>query len=608
MRFMTDYQTELPGRTASDRLRELLELRRSTLFDIDEAGRLLVGNDDSGSVQLYEIGTDGGWRQLTDLGEPCHGRYLPGERSVVVSADTGGTERAQLSLLRLDADHDGPPQLRPLVHDPAYIHDLFDVQLGRVVYATNRRNGVDFDVIARDTGTGAERVLWDGGGYFNDARLSPDGRWVVLTRMTLLAGSSELLLVDTADGSTRPITDPAVAGDWRNARWLADSSALLASSDAGAEFVSLRRYELAERRWSTVVELAEANVLGWPAPDGRQLALVVTRDGSDSLLVGDLAGSHRQPVELPHQGVLTFNAVPIWSPDSAELGFTFCSPVQPPEVYRWRPGLPARRQTTSNPEPATAELIQPVSHLVPSPDGEQIPVYAIRPAQPTGSAVLIIHGGPEAAAVRSWSPVAAALALAGHTVLLPNVRGSAGYGRRWMSLDDVEKRLDSVADLVAIRNWLPTIGVDVNRVALYGGSYGGYMVLAGLAFYPQLWAAGVDIVGMSSLVTFLENTSSYRRAYREREYGRLAEDRAVLQAASPLPIIDRIRAPVLVIHGANDPRVPLSEAEQVVAAVRAAGAECPLLVYPDEGHGLAKRANQLDAYPQALEFVGRQLG
>ena len=221
--------------------------------------------------------------------------------------------------------------------------------------------------------------------------------------------------------------------------------------------------------------------------------------------------------------------------------------------------------------------------------------------------MLIIHGGPESAAVRSWNPMAAALALAGHTVLLPNVRGSAGYGRRWVSLDDVDKRLDSVADLVALRDWLPDIGVDQQRVALYGGSYGGYMVLAGLTFYPDLWAAGVDIVGISSLVSFIQNTSGYRRAYREREYGRLVEDRAVLEHASPLRLIDKIQAPVLVIHGANDPRVPLSEAEQVVAAVRASGAECPLLVYPDEGHGLAKRANQLDAYPQALEFLARQL-
>jgi dipeptidyl aminopeptidase/acylaminoacyl peptidase len=133
------------------------------------------------------------------------------------------------------------------------------------------------------------------------------------------------------------------------------------------------------------------------------------------------------------------------------------------------------------------------------------------------------------------------------------------------------------------------------------------MVLAGLAFQPDLWAAGVDIVGISSLVTFLENTSAYRRAYREREYGRQDTDRDVLEKASPLRVIDQVRAPLFVIHGANDPRVPLSEAHQVVEAVRSRGFDCPLLVYPDEGHGLAKRPNRLDAYPQVFEFLSRHL-
>lgn len=597
---------------SSDRLVQLLELRRSTLFDVDSEHRLLVGNDDSGSVQLYEISPAGDWTQLTDLGEPCSGRYLPGERAVVVSADTGGTERAQLFLLRLDRAEDGSAgTLQSVVSNPDFIHDLLDVQPGRLIYATNRRNGVDFDVVSHTVASGEEQVLWDGGGWFSDAQVSPDGRWVVLSRLTTVAASSELLLVESGTGQVDPITDRTVPGEWSNVRWLPDSSGLLASSDAESEFLALRRFDLATRSWSTVAEAPGCDLFGWPAPDGRRLAVVRTADGADDLIVHDWTGGEPgegQQVGFDHPGVLTFRSHPVWAPDSSMLGMTFGSPVQPPEVYSWRGGDSAERQSTSNPAGATAGLVQPCSARVPTPDGEQIPVFAMVPPDPDGSAVMIIHGGPEAATVRNWNPIAAGLALAGHTVVLPNVRGSSGYGRRWLSLDDVEKRLDSVADLVAIRDWLPTIGVDTARVALYGGSYGGYMVLAGLTFYPQLWAAGVDIVGVSSLVTFLQNTSAYRRAYREREYGRLKEDRAVLEAASPLPIIDRVRAPLLVIHGANDPRVPLSEAEQVVAAVRANGLECELLVYPDEGHGLAKRVNQLDAYPKALEFLARQLG
>ncbi|HEX2901876.1 MAG TPA: alpha/beta fold hydrolase [Jatrophihabitans sp.] len=593
--------------TSAEHATRLLQLRRTQLLDLDAEGRILVGHDETGSSQLYEISPDGRWRQLTDLGEPCTGRYLPGQRTVVLSADTGGTEREQLSLLDLAGD--GVLQPVPVVHDPAFIHTLLDVGPDRIVYATNRRDGIEFDIIERTVSTGAERVLFDGGGYFSSAAASPDGRWVLLSRMTLLPASTELLLVDTRTGEVRSITDPAVPGTWANPQWLADSSGVLASADTTTDLFSLYRFDLASGGWSPFRAADGANLFGWPSPDGDRLALVTTTDGYDQLTI--VTGEQELALATPQPGVLTSRSDLRWSPDGSQLGVTFSCPSQPPEAYTWSSVTTGTselvRRSSSNPDGATAGLSGWQSHQVPAPDGELIPVYVARPAEPTGSVVFIIHGGPEAAQVPTWSPIAAALTQGGHTVVLPNVRGSSGYGRRWVSLDDVAKRLDSVADLVAIRDWLPSLGVDQHRIALYGGSYGGYMVLAGLAFHPGLWAAGVDIVGVSSLVTFLQNTSGYRRAYREREYGRLVEDREVLDAASPFNRIDRIQVPLFVIHGANDPRVPLSEAEQVVAAVRATGAECPFLVYQDEGHGLAKRVNQLDAYPQALAFLDRVL-
>jgi dienelactone hydrolase len=170
----------------------------------------------------------------------------------------------------------------------------------------------------------------------------------------------------------------------------------------------------------------------------------------------------------------------------------------------------------------------------------------------------------------------------------------------------VEKRLDAVADLAAAATWLqrqPDIAGD--RLAVYGGSYGGFMVLAALTTYPALWAAGVDIVGISNMVTFLENTSAYRRAHREAEYGSLARDREFLAQISPLSHVDQITAPLIVIHGANDPRVPLSEAEQIVAALEARNVPVELLVFPDEGHGLVRLKNKEVAYPAVAAFLER---
>jgi dipeptidyl aminopeptidase/acylaminoacyl peptidase len=221
---------------------------------------------------------------------------------------------------------------------------------------------------------------------------------------------------------------------------------------------------------------------------------------------------------------------------------------------------------------------------------------------------VAVHGGPEAQAVLDFDPVLQAVVSVGYGVVVPNVRGSTGYGKRYASLDDTTKRLDSVRDLAAVHGALDAAGFDPSRAVLWGGSYGGYMVLAGLAFQPDLWAAGVDLVGISNLVTFLENTSEYRRAFREHEYGSLEIDREFLIKASPMTHVDSIRVPLFVIHGRNDPRVPVGEAVQIVDNLHRRGVRCELLVYEDEGHGLARLNNRLDAYPRAIEFIDGVLG
>ena len=251
------------------------------------------------------------------------------------------------------------------------------------------------------------------------------------------------------------------------------------------------------------------------------------------------------------------------------------------------------------------QLVAPERVVIESFDGERIPLFVFRPRdhRPDGRVVVKVHGGPESQAVLLFDPVVQGLVGAGYTVIVPNVRGSTGYGKRYASLDDTTRRLDSVRDLAAVHAWIARSGLGADKAALWGASYGGYMVLAGLAFQPDLWAAGVDIVGVANFVTFLENTSDYRRAHREREYGSLEHDREFLIAASPMRHVGAIRAPLFVIHGRNDPRVPVSEAEQLVAKLRQSDVRCELLIYEDEGHGLVRLRNKLDAYPRAIAFL-----
>ena len=598
-----------------DLLTTLLDARTWRAFDVDDAGRILAGDDVSGSVQLVELTPDGTATPLTALPGACHGRYLPGERTVVVSHDARGDERAQLSLLHPGTvagpvDEDG---LEPLVSDPRFIHSLVEVLPGgRVVYATNRRNGVDFDLVVRTVATGEETVLYDGGGMVGGAAVSPDGTRALMTRPGRPALSSQVLLI--ADGGVTELTDADEPARYGGLQWLPDGTAAVVTSDSGRDRLGVARLDVATGALSWLVVDDRHDVSARLSPAGATLLVTVDDDGATGLAVHDVDGTHRRNVALPGVGVADFLTVPRWSPDGTGVVLTWTDPATPADVVLVDAGTGRSGVATGSGAglaaalPATTTPVAPTSHGVPTPDGETVPCFVYRPEHPSGSSVVIVHGGPEGQSVRSFSPIVQALVGDGHTVLVPNVRGSVGYGKRWYALDDVELRLDSVADLAAIHDWLPTLGLDPARSALWGGSYGGYMVLAGLAFQPERWGAGVDIVGMSSLVTFLENTSPYRRAHREREYGSLERNREFLERASPLTRVDDIRAPLFVIHGANDPRVPLSEAEQLAAAVRGNGVACELVVYADEGHGLALRANRLDAYPRALAFLRAAVG
>lgn len=593
-------------------VRTMLDIRMWMACDIDSDGRVLAINDDLGSLQLVEVAPDGTRTPLTNLPSRCTGRYLPGTRTVVVEHDNGGDENMQLSLLDLSTPLERPAtldDLQPLIADPAHMHNVQDVTETSLVYSTNRRNDVDMDVVVRDLATGDERVVYDAGGYVAETVVSHDGRSVGANWLGLLPNQM-LVGVVTPDG-TRMLTDEREHAFHEGIGWAAGDDALLLASNHEREFTAVVRLSL-DGAYQTLVEDAEHDLLCWPSPDGTAILVGTLADGAVTLAVHESDGTKRCDVDLPPAAVTGVR----WASDGSRVLVSSMRPTDPGSLHRVDASTGAGDTVVDGrdavPAEVRARLTTPTVHRVPTPDGEQVPcfLFAASPDGDTdlaGASVVHVHGGPEAAALQIFNPIVQTLSLLGFAVLVPNVRGSTGYGKRWYSLDDVDKRLDSVADLAALHEWLPTQRLDRSRSALWGGSYGGYMVLAGVTMQPDLWAAGVDIVGISSLVTFLENTSGYRRAYREREYGSLERDRAFLEKASPITYLDQLVAPLFVIHGANDPRVPLSEAEQITKALEAKGIECELKVYDDEGHGLAKRVNRLDAFPAAMAFLARVL-
>ena len=594
-----------------DLLLRLLSARSAVIADVSSDGaELLVRCDDSGSPQVYRLPAAGGdLIQVTFLDEPVSAaRYIPGTDDLVVAVDRGGNENYQLWLVDLNG---GEP--RALIVEENVKHDLGDVSRdGRLIaFCSTKRNGVDIDVHVLDRADGTIRSVVEGG-WNRVECFSPDGRWLAVVRLDgEFALSDDLLLVDLETTEVRTVVERAGPGIAVAPTWYPDSSGFLFSTDAGRDVVSIARYEVAAASWRYVLETtweSEASL----SRDGRTALIVHAENAITRLHLRDGESlAHVRDLALPEAGTgfgLPLVPRPWLSADgsTAMLSFTTtATPLTPLRIDTGDGGQPVRLLPVD--EIVSAALVTPQLQTIASFDGEQITYFLYRPPIANPPVVVVVHGGPEARFAPRYDPFIIRLVAAGIAVVAPNVRGSAGWGRRFVSLDDRRLRLNSVRDLTAVHASLAEHGVDATRVAVMGGSYGGYMTLAALAFHPDLWAAGIATVGISSLVTFLENTSPYRRRIREVEYGFLDTDRDFLIEASPMTHVDAIRAPLMLIHGANDPRVPVGEARQLHASLLARGIATELLIYDDEGHGLAKRANRLDAAPRMLAFLRRHL-
>lgn len=588
-------------------LRDFLEAKASSPVGFSGDGRhVYISSNLTGTAQLYRVPVGGGsLEQLTDLAEPVGALPVPGGDRVLLQIDSGGNERHQIFLL----DGSGPP--KALIEEPEWIHWLGSVTAdGRSFsYQCNRRNGTDFDVYVYDLATGEDRMVFDMGGWCSPGDFSPDGQWMSVVRMTDRNMDSDLYLVRLEDGEVihvNPHEDDASVG---SPAWLGDSQSFYFSTNEGREFRAVARYDLSSRKWEYVLE--DDWDIGVSVDIGGLVALANSNvDGFSRLTVRDPATlGELASINLPGNGVVTSTAL---APDGSKVAFGFSSSTVPGDTWVYDLRTRQSQRLTASPNPVEhLAMTEPELIRFDSFDGLSVPAFVFRPPTADGPAPVVvqIHGGPEGQSLPTWQPIIQYLVARGYAVLVPNVRGSTGYGRTYHHLDDVRLRLDSVRDLEALHDWMKSDpSIDEKRAALYGGSYGGFMVLAGLTFQPDRWAAAVDIVGISSFVTFLENTSPWRRKFREREYGSLENDREFLHEISPLTHIDRLRAPLFIIHGANDPRVPLSEAEQIAKVLEQKGIRYELAVYEDEGHGLAKLANRLDAYPRAVDFLDEVLG
>ena len=584
-------------------LTRYLDIRSAGAGRITADGRTLVFiTNITGIPQAWSMPVDGGWPHQLTFADRRVGGVAPSPVDpalVVFSRDDGGNERMQIHAV----DPAGFDE-RDLITDPDVIHRFgaFGPDGSWFVFCDNSRNGVDFDIYLGDV-DGGRRLIVELPGWNAISEVSPDG-------VSVLVGHYEsnvdgrVWLIDIESGDVEDLT-PHEGVEMNSPAGYDEDGHVYVISDRSGQF--RRAYRLSGETWEPFgPDGADIDAL---AVDG-DVGVIGWNDGGRTILSWFDPGSLEitGAIDLP-VGVAGGAEI---APDGGSITFGFSGPAHPSDVW----SLPVGEAVPSRVTESSTAGIDPGSFVVPdlvtveSFDGLEIPAWVYRPEGAGCPPVVVsVHGGPEAQERVGFNPLYQYLVAAGYAVVAPNVRGSSGYGKTYMGLDDVRLRMDSVRDLDAVGRWVAdSDDLDGSRMALFGGSYGGFMVLAGLATSPDLWAAGVDIVGIANFVTFLENTGDYRRALREAEYGSLADDREFLESISPTSMVDSIVAPLLVIHGANDPRVPLGEATQIVDRLTELGRTVDLMVFDDEGHGIVKLPNRRTAYGRVAEFLRETLG
>ena len=600
----------------------------------------------TGTSQIWQIDVTGGTpKQLTNYDDNIgFARWLPDGSGIVFGKARGGDENTQFFWMKPDGSG-----VKELTRDPKVRHNFAEISKDgkKIYYASNKRNRTYFDVYSMEIATGREEMLYQYDGNASIAAVNDFGTLFVLSRAGIEKSlDNDLYLVDVRTKKEVHLTPHTEASEFGNVAFLADS--ILMTSNDEREFeglVQLRQKNASGDDWSEANRVADAiftpnyDAGGVTMNDNSSaFAYTLNVDGYSDLYLRRVETGGKpliskiaiRPEKLPLPGKGVVGGM-MFSSDGSKLAFSFSSPTQNGDIWIYDRKTMQLSQVTNSDRAG----IDPKTFVAPELikfktfDGREIPAWYYRSkglntvannlgsmasrsgmleSNVPGPVIVSVHGGPEGQSRPGFNALFQFYLSRGYAVLDPNVRGSTGYGKTYTHLDDVEKREDSVKDLAAAHQWLTTKGgADAKRIAVMGGSYGGYMTMAAVTLYPDLWAAAVNTVGIVNWETFLKNTSGYRRRAREVEYGMLDKDIEFLRRISPIKKIDRIKAPLFVIHGKNDPRVPYTEAEQVVAALKGRESIVEYKLYDDEGHGISKLKNRLELYPLVADFLDKYM-
>lgn len=571
---------------------------------------LLYALDETGVFNAYALPLDGGaatplTRSTSDATYPLS--YFPNDARLLFTADQGGNELSHIYVQALDGS------IRDLTPGENVKAGLLGWNAdGKTFYVTsNARDPEAFDVYAYDAETYASRIVFQNT-EFSPSEISPDGRWLSLDKSNTSA-DSDIYLADLQTGGAPVLITPHQGAiQYGSYTFTPDSKALIYGTDEHGEFFQAWRRDMATGAVSPLLQADWDVQFVSYSPSGRYRVSALNADASTELTILDTRSG--QTVRLSGAPAGDLGGVR-FNKDETRIAFTVTSDTSPTDLFvaNLSDGRARRLTTALNPAIQEGDLVEATIVRYPGEGGVLIPAVLFRPkgasAAHPAPAIVLVHGGPGGQTRRGYSAMVQHLVNHGYAVLGANNRGSSGYGKTFFHMDDKKHGEADLRDIVAGGDWLRAQDwVADDQVAVMGGSYGGYITAAALAFHPEKFEAGIDIFGVTNWVRTLESIPPWWGAQRAAlfdEMGDPATDGVRHRAISPLFHAEKIQRPLLVVQGANDPRVLQVESDELVEKVRANNVPVEYVVFPDEGHGFQRRENRIKAQESYLAFLNR---
>ncbi len=563
----------------------------------------------SGTPQLWVVDGAGGWPHQLTFGESVtFHAWSPAGDWILYGSDRGGNEREGFYLITPD----GTRERELLAPAEAFRQfGAFTRDGSRIAYATTERNGVDFDIHVLEVATGADREVFRGRMGLYAASFSPDGRRVLLSEARG-EDANDLFLLDVASGALDTLFAPPDRASYGPFAWTPDGSGFYLATNQDREYAALAFYDVAGRRLR-IVEAPDRDVEDVAlSPDGTRLVWTTNDGGYSGLHARNLStGAPITAPDLP-RGIYGVT----WADNAPVAAIHVTGPQVPGDIWMWDAAAGTMHRATWSDAAGLDldRLVVPDHHSFSARDGVTLHgLLYLPPGLPPGTTppvLLAVHGGPTAQARPDFDAVTQYLLTRGIAVFDLNYRGSTGYGKGFARLNDRRLRATEYFDMEDAVRWLGAQGlVNADRAAVMGGSYGGYLTMAAMTRLPAVFRSGVAFVGVANWVTALEGASPQLKASDRIEYGDIHDpaDRQFFTEISPLTHVQDVHAPVMVLHGANDPRDPVTESDQFVRGIREHGGEVEYLRFPDEGHGIRKLANRIIAYRRIAAFLERTL-